>query len=258
MDTIYIASISASNCNYEFWIDDFRADLQMGDQSTVYELPINQWLQKKNTSLSLTLKPLSRDTSLSAASYCNIIFFACTVNASGHIQSRNVIKEMKVDYLDQELQKTGGILPGYSVKDSLSLEAFNDDPIPLQPLSVDFGQVEKLYKEVAELIKDRRINELMAMMETKTGHFAKRYHVAVSQENNRRRLIWEDLMEKNLEPLLFEGCRIKYYNDRKMVCLENADGDQPLYFTDDIDVAHVYYPLFFGKVKGANEWKIVL
>lgn len=259
MKPIYQISIDTNLCNYELWLNDFKIDFQSYDHPMYFDLPVNHGLVKGENSLKMIMKPINDTENLHDNAYCKLKVIKSELSGNEELIGREEILVFNSDKISDIKKTTNGILPVYtkatvftSAMDSI-FSKFN-----LMKLDVDFEMIQKLYYELHTLFRNKDEDTLLALIKPKIELYSYAYHDTTESEKLQARMILDDLFSKKVEALDFEKCTIRYYRDKRLVCIEALDGDQPLYFTDNIDSGLVYYPVYWGMQERSKDWKIYL
>jgi hypothetical protein len=252
MKDIYQFEINSSGCNYEIWLNDIRIDIQLADVPIVYDLPVNQWIKRGRNKLEIKLIPLTgkAEIDLKACLKLNI----CQGNYSGKVFSKNkVLKNIETTSFIELKKKSKNVdLSKYLISENFDTDFQYTNPIftELDSISIDKEELITLYKTLNSYFKNKDTLAILNLMEFKMKGFSKSYQDSYENELKRQLFFLKDLFGKKVEPVNYEGYNIKYFLNNNMVCLEDKEGDQPLFFTDDIDDSYIFYPVYFSKVKG--------
>ncbi len=250
MNSIYQFEIDANGCNYELWLNDIRVDIQMSDHSIVYSLPVNQWIKKGKNCVEVSLVPLSNETKLSTKSYFKLKIVEAELNKGKADHPKVIVSWSSSDFPTLTNNPLQGIkFPTYF---EASITFDNMLFQSLEKLDLGFREVSSVYKKVHALFATKDLKGLLQLMDFKITEFSKSYYDSYEDEVQRQTFFIEDLFSKNLQPLEFKNYKIKYFMDQKIVCIEDKEGDQPIFFTDDIDQDYTFYPFYFGRIKSSN------
>lgn len=261
MSSVYILGIESNYCNYEIWINDIRVDIQTSNHPASYSFPINQWLLSDISELEIIIKPLNNSFELHNNAYLKTTISVCSVSLIDELENCKEISCLTSPEINTF--KINSVEPLTSYKGKITFKTneivtlFNKAP-KLQLLSTDFYSVQNLYKEIFSLFQNKDELKLLRFLSNKTNHYASVYNERIEKKIQRTKTVLRDLFSKKIGALNFEGFHLQYYSYKRIVCLEDKDGDQPLFFTDDIDDLFVFFPLYFARELDSDEWKIVL
>jgi len=260
MFNIYQISISTNLCNYELWINDFRIDKQNSGHPANYDLPINQWLKNGVNELKMVITPLHPDTNININAYANLKLLKSELAIDEMLINTHEIQSFNSYDLAEISKKLNGNLPAYTKSTVLNIGkiAWGKQLEDLPDLDIDYGFANKMYNQLYKMFETKSFNKIKDLISPKIQYYASAYDNPISSEIDTASLYIEDLLSKKLQTISFYGFMLRFYGNNKLFCLEDNDGDQPLFFTDDIDDAFVFYPVFFGQNNNDKTWQIFL
>ena len=259
MNTAYQATLLYSGCNFELWVNDFRADEQSNDDPAVYDLPLNAYIGQGENHFRLVMKPLSFNLTLEPVAKASLTISQGTLDGDKYTLHTELAK---VESTPIKPDEDAGIMP-VTMTVNATIVAHPDyriiTPDELDPITPNMQALQKLYTSLYENFKSNNTEALLKMMSHKIKHYGNSLHTSTAEEGKRTMAALDRLSKKKLEPLDFKGYKMTTYHKSRLCCLEDEDGDQPIMFTTAAQpMATTYYPVYFGKEKGDNEWKIVL
>ncbi len=252
MKDIYQFEINSSECNYEIWLNDIRIDIQLADVPIVYDMPINQWVKRGRNKLEIKLIPLSGKAELNLKAYFKLNI--CQGNYSGKVFSKNkILKNIETTSFIELKQKSKNVnLSTYLISENFDANFQYSNPIftELDSISINKEELITLYKTLNSYFKNKDTLAILNLMEFKMKGFSKSYQDSYENELERQLFFLKDLFGKKVEPVNYENYNIKYFLNNKMVCLEDKNGDQPLFFSDGIEDSYIFYPFYFSIIGG--------
>jgi hypothetical protein len=260
MKDIYQFEINSSGCNYEIWLNEIRIDIQVWNRPIVYDLPINQWIKKGVNKLEVKVIPISGKPEISPKAYCKITIDQGTL--SGKIFSKlKELKKAETPSFQELKQKTPDFdLSSYTVTENFDTNflysngMFND----LNVVSIQKQELVTIYKTISNYFKNKDIGSLIGLIEYKMREFSKSYQDNYNDEVERQKIYLKDLFDKKSEPVNYDEYNVRYFLKNKIVCLEDSQGNQPLFFSDEIEGSYIFYPFFFGRGSEHSNLVVVL
>jgi hypothetical protein len=252
MKDIYQFEINSSGCNYEIWLNDIRIDIQLGDMPIVYDLPVNQWINNGENNLQIKILPLSDKSELEPKAYFKLIISQGSL--FGKVFSKLYeLKNIETPSFQELKQKSEGVdLSSFLLSYNFVTDFQYSNPVfsELNSFAINKAELVTFYKTISEYFQNEDLDALMGLMKFKMKGFSKSYQDRYEDELERQMFFLKDLFGKKIEPVNYEEYNIKYFLNNKIVCLEDKEGDQPLFFSDDIDDSYIFYPFYFSIIGG--------
>jgi hypothetical protein len=260
MNLIYQFQINTNACNYELWLNDIRVDIQMADNPIVYDLLVNPWLKTGNNNLKIIMLPISSNPELSHKAYFKIAIVK-GIPTDGKMTTTDEVKRLgSPDFKEMKENNPDLILNRFELNDAFIPEIEYKNLVfeSLVPLNTSREELTMVYRRLHNLFLEKDKTSILALLEFKIREYAKSIYDTYENQVNRQSIFLDEMFSNNIEPLDFSKYHMTSFLGNSLYCLEDDEGDQPIFFTSSSDDYYTFYPFWFGKKDPHGDWIIGL
>jgi len=258
-NSIYSLQIKCSDCNFRLSVNDrILYDLNRGANINA-ELPINTFLLSSNNKFNCTITPPKGFDSIPESAKLTLNLMQSTINNNS--QSKQIAafqtRSFKID--EKNLPKTEDNLSG-TINVSVSYKTIIESGIEINNTEAVKYELYDRYLNISRLFQDKKVDDVLSLFYQRNYETANLTGRLQSEIVSDIKIDYEDYVNDSLLELWEftpEKVFLKVYGYNKLVCLEVANGNQPICFLNRKDRIAIYIPIYFFRNPTSKELEVI-
>lgn len=254
----YLVDFNSSACNFEIYINDMPAFIQIDSGNISSHVPINQFiLESGKQMIKIIVKPLKNQQKIKGDAFLFVKVFSydsSTTNYSDTVEVYN-FKQENFESYDERVFLIAG---GFDVNVKYSVDGWKNSIVNEIIEQQLISEVTNFYKLIYNKFKEKNIDELYNMMQTKFTEIDSSMYINDADNKNGLRNLFNDLVSGEFELQEFpSSISIKQYGEKKVLRAVRQNTDPIICYQNLKTNEEFLFPIFLHKAKLHKKIEII-